>query len=70
MPPAVLAELQDRNLPFVAKDETLVRQLGPGRRYDGFVLRRLPSVIANRLIATVTVNRPQKLNALPSQALW
>ena len=32
---AVLAELQDRNIPFVAKDETLVRQLGPGRRYDG-----------------------------------
>jgi hypothetical protein len=32
---AVLAELQDRNIPFVASDETLVRQLGPGRRYDG-----------------------------------
>jgi hypothetical protein len=32
---AVLAELQDRNIPFVAKDETLVRQLGPGRRYNG-----------------------------------
>lgn len=32
---AVLAELQDRNIPFVAKDATLVRQLGPGRRYNG-----------------------------------
>jgi hypothetical protein len=32
---AVLAELQERNIPFVAKDPVLVRQLGPGRRYDG-----------------------------------
>jgi hypothetical protein len=32
---AVLAELQERKIPFVAKDSVLVRQLGPGRRYDG-----------------------------------
>jgi hypothetical protein len=32
---AVLAELQERGIPFVARDPVLVRQLGPGRRYDG-----------------------------------
>jgi hypothetical protein len=31
----VLAELQERDIPFVAKDPGLVRQIGPGRRYDG-----------------------------------
>ncbi len=32
---AVIAALQERNIPFVAKDAGLVRQFGPARRYDG-----------------------------------
>jgi len=31
----VLAALQDRDITFVAHDESLVRQLGPARRYNG-----------------------------------
>ena len=31
----VLAELQHRDIAFVAHDESLVRQLGPGRRFNG-----------------------------------
>ncbi len=32
---AVLAELQRRGIPFVAKDPGVVRQLGPGRQFTG-----------------------------------
>ena len=32
---AVMAELQERRIPFVVHDPGLVRQLGPGRRYNG-----------------------------------
>ena len=33
--PAVLAELQQEGVPFVARDATLVAQLGPSRRFNG-----------------------------------
>lgn len=32
---AVIAELQRRGIPFVARESGLVRQFGPARRYDG-----------------------------------
>jgi hypothetical protein len=32
---AIMAELDDRGIPFVVRDPGLVRQLGPGRRYNG-----------------------------------
>jgi hypothetical protein len=32
---AIMAELDERGIPFVVQDRGLVRQLGPGRRYNG-----------------------------------
>ncbi|HEY4396550.1 MAG TPA: hypothetical protein VGO28_02645 [Acidimicrobiia bacterium] len=32
---AIMAELQERGIPFVVQDRGLVRQLGPARRYNG-----------------------------------
>ena len=37
----LLAEMQDRGIPFVLDNEGMIRQVGEGRRYDGHADLRL-----------------------------